>query len=81
MLKGFRVISVLQLDITFGYILEEAHDNNIRKAPKIMKRINEINEVQDTNKQFVYSLLDVFLAKLQTILKCKKVSICQPFSI
>ncbi|MGN8038216.1 hypothetical protein ACTJJ0_24215 [Chitinophaga sp. 22321] len=54
-----------------GFLLGEANDTNILKDPKMMKRLNEINELPDKDKECVYSLLDAFLAKskLQAILK------------
>ncbi|RAJ08768.1 hypothetical protein LX64_01422 [Chitinophaga skermanii] len=59
------------LDTTVGFLLGEANDTNILKDPKMMKRHNEINDLPDKDKEFVYSILDVFLAKskLQAILK------------
>jgi len=59
------------IDTTVGYLLGEAHDTNILKDPKMMKRLNDINELPEPDKQCVYSLLDAFLAKakLQDILK------------
>ncbi|WP_106531562.1 hypothetical protein [Chitinophaga niastensis] len=59
------------LDTTVGFLLREANDTNILKDPKMMKRLNEINELPDKDKKCVYSLLDAFLAKskLQAILK------------
>ncbi|PWV55756.1 hypothetical protein C7475_101263 [Chitinophaga sp. S165] len=59
------------LDTTVGFLLGEANDTNILKDPKMMKRLNEINELPDKDKECVYSLLDAFLAKskLQAILK------------
>lgn len=59
------------LDTTVGFLLGEANDTNILKDPKMMKRLNEINELPEKDKECVYSLLDAFLAKskLQAILK------------
>lgn len=59
------------LDTTVGFLLGEANDTNILKDPKMMKRLNEINELPDKDKECVYSLLDAFIAKskLQAILK------------
>ena len=59
------------LDTTVGFLLGEANDTNILKDPKMMKRLNDINELPDKDKECVYSLLDAFLAKskLQAILK------------
>jgi hypothetical protein len=59
------------LDTTVGFLLGEANHTYILKDPKMMKRLNEINELSDKDKECVYSLLDAFLAKskLQAILK------------
>jgi hypothetical protein len=59
------------LDTTVGFLLGEANDTNILKDPKMMKRLNEINELPDKDKDCAYSLLDAFLAKskIQAILK------------
>lgn len=59
------------LDTTVGFLLGESKDTNILKDPQMMKRLNEINELSEGERQCVYSLLDAFLAKakLQAILK------------
>lgn len=73
MLPSIDVVRKLAeaLDTTVGFLLGEANDTNILKDPKMMKRLNEINDLPDKDKECVYSLLDAFLAKskLQAILK------------
>lgn len=59
------------LGTTVGYLLGETQETNLFKDPNMLKRFNEINSLDEKEKECVYSLMDAFLAKskLQSILK------------
>ncbi len=59
------------LGTTVGYLLGETQETNLFKDPNLLKRFNEINSLDEKEKECVYSLMDAFLAKskLQSILK------------
>jgi hypothetical protein len=73
MLPSIDVVRKLAeaLDTTVGFLLGEANDTNILKDPKMMKRLNKINELPDKEKECVYSLLDAFLANFKYRLRLK----------
>ena len=60
-----------ELETTVGYLLGEAKESLLLKDPIMLKRFQEINELEDSDKQCIYTLLDAFLAKskLQAFLK------------
>lgn len=60
-----------ELGTTVGYLLGEAKESLLLKDPIMLKRFQEINELEDTDKQCIYTFLDAFLAKnkLQAFLK------------
>ena len=60
-----------ELGTTVGYLLGEAKESLLLKDPVMLKRFQEINELEDSDKQCVYTFLDAFLAKnkLQAFLK------------
>lgn len=59
------------LGTTVGYLLGETQETDLFKDPNLLKRFNEINGLDEKEKECVYSLMDAFLAKskLQSILK------------
>ena len=59
------------LGTTVGYLLGETQETNLFKDPNLLKRFNEINSLDEKEKECVFSLMDAFLAKskLQSILK------------
>jgi len=54
-----------------GYLLGEAKEAQLLKDPAMLKRFQEINEFDDTDKACVFTFLDAFLAKnkMQAFLK------------
>lgn len=56
---------------TVGYLLGETQEQNLFKDPDLLKRFNDINGLEEKEKECVFSLMDAFLAKskLQSILK------------
>jgi len=60
-----------ELGTTVGYLLVEAKESLLLKDPVMLKRFQEINELEDSEKKCVYTFLDAFLAKnkLQAFLK------------
>jgi len=59
------------LSTTVGYLLGEAKEAQLLKDPAMLKRLQAINELNDFDKQCVFTFLDAFLAKnkLQAFLK------------
>ena len=60
-----------ELGTTVGYLLGEAKEAQLLKDPIMLKRFQEINELNDFDKQCVFTFLDAFLArnKMQAFLK------------
>ncbi len=60
-----------ELGTTVGYLLGEAKEAQLLKDPAMLKRFQEINELDETDKACVFTFLDAFLAKnkMQTFLK------------
>tara|TARA_Y100001978_G_C23511139_1_gene345651 strand:+ start:54 stop:341 length:288 start_codon:yes stop_codon:yes gene_type:complete len=60
-----------ELGTTVGYLLGEAKEAQLLKDPVMLKRFQEINELDDSEKQCIYTFLDAFLAKnkMQAFLK------------
>ena len=60
-----------ELGTTVGYLIGEAKEAQFLKDPAMLKRFQEIDQLDDSEKQCIYSLLDAFLAKsrLQAFLK------------
>jgi hypothetical protein len=59
------------LGTTVGYLLGETQETNLFKDPDLLKRFNDINALEEKEKECVFLLMDAFLAKskLQSILK------------
>jgi hypothetical protein len=57
------------LGTTVGYLLGDTQETNLFKDLNLLKRFNEINNLEE--KECVFSLMDAFLAKskLQSIFK------------
>jgi transcriptional regulator with XRE-family HTH domain len=60
-----------ELGTTVGYLIGEAKEAQFLKDPSMLKRFQEIDELNDKDKECIYSLLDAYLAKnkLQAFLK------------
>ena len=52
-----------ELGTTVGYLIGEAKEAQFLKDPAMLKRFQEIDQLDDNEKQCIYSLLDAFLAK------------------
>jgi len=60
-----------ELGTTVGYLIGEASESQLLKDPAMLKRFQEINELNEKDKECIFSLLDAYLAKskLQAFLK------------
>jgi transcriptional regulator with XRE-family HTH domain len=60
-----------ELGTTVGYLIGEAKEAQFLKDPLMFKRFQEIDGLEDKDKECVFSLLDAYLAKskLQAFLK------------
>lgn len=60
-----------ELGTTVGYLLGEAKEAQLLKDPAMLKRFQEINELNEEDKACVFTFLDAFLAKnkMQAFLK------------
>lgn len=60
-----------ELDTTVGYRLGEAKTSKLLKDPAMLKRFQEINELDDVDKACIFTFLDAFLPKnkMQAFLK------------
>ena len=60
-----------ELDTTVGYLLGEINETQLLKDPIMLKRFQEINELNEQDKQCVFTFLDAFLTKnkMQAFLK------------
>ena len=60
----------IELETTVGYLLGETQESNLFKDPILLKRFNDVNNLDQKERDCVYSLMDAFLAKskLQSIL-------------
>jgi hypothetical protein len=60
-----------ELSTTVGYLIDETKEANLLKDPAMLKRFQEIDQLDDKDKECVFSFLDAFLAKhkLQAFLK------------
>jgi transcriptional regulator with XRE-family HTH domain len=60
-----------ELGITVGYLIGEAKEAQFLKDPSMLKRFQEIDELEEKEKECIYSLLDAYIAKnrLQAFLK------------
>lgn len=52
-----------ELETTVGYLLGEAKEAQLLKDPAMLKRFQEINELDESDKECVFTFLDAFLAK------------------
>ena len=60
-----------ELGTTVGYLIGEAKEANLLKDPVMLERFQDIDLLEERDKECIFSLLDAFLAKhkLQAILK------------
>ena len=59
-----------ELGTTVGYLIGEAKEAQLLKDPAMLRRFQQIDEMDDKEKECIYSLLDAFIAKskLKTLL-------------
>lgn len=53
------------LDTTVGYLLAETEQENIFKDPDMLKRLNEIEKMNDTDKSHILSVIDGFIKSVK----------------
>ena len=46
---------------TVGYLLGETDEENILKAPEMLKRLNEIEKMEEADKGHILSVIDGFI--------------------
>ncbi len=54
------------LNTTVGYLLGETEDNNALQDPKMLKRLNEINNLPNKEKEALLLTIDAFLRDFKT---------------
>jgi len=52
-----------ELGTTVGYLIDEAKEANLLKDPAMLMRFQEIDLLNDRDKECVFTFLDAFLAK------------------
>ena len=55
-----------ELDTNVGYLLGETEDNNALQDPLMLKRLNEINNLPNREKEALLLTLDAFLRDYKT---------------
>lgn len=60
------------LDTTVGYLLGESDDVNLFKDPDMLKRLNDISALPETDKSHILYTLDNLLASVKTRLAFSK---------
>ncbi len=50
---------------TVGYLLGETDEENILKDPEMLKRLNEIGKMEDTDKGHILSVIDGFIKSIK----------------
>ena len=53
------------IDTTVGYLLGETDEENILKDPAMVKRLNEIEKMNDTDKGHILSVVDGFIKSIK----------------
>jgi transcriptional regulator with XRE-family HTH domain len=56
-----------ELDTTVGYLIDEAKEANLLKDPAMLMRFQEIDQLNNHDKECVFTFLDAFIAKNKTI--------------
>lgn len=54
------------LDTTVGYLLGETNEVNLLKDPEMLKRLNDIADLPDSDKTHILYTLDNLLASVKT---------------
>ena len=50
---------------TEGYLLSESEQENVLKDPDMLKRLNEIEKMDDTDKGQILSVIDGFIKSIK----------------
>ncbi len=50
---------------TVGYLLGETDEENILKDPEMLKRLNKIEKMEDTDKGHILSVIDGFIKSIK----------------
>ena len=50
---------------TVGYLLGETDEENIMKDPEMLKRLNEIEKMEETDKGHILSVIDGFIKSIK----------------
>ena len=53
------------VDTTVGYLLSESEQENVLKDPDMLKRLNEIEKMEDTDKGHILSVIDGFIKSIK----------------
>ena len=53
------------LDTTVGYLLGETDEENILKDPEMLKRLNEIEKMDNEDKRSILKVLDGFIKSVK----------------
>lgn len=53
------------VDTTVGYLLSESEQENVLKDPDMLKRLNEIEKMDDTEKGHILSVIDGFIKSIK----------------
>jgi transcriptional regulator with XRE-family HTH domain len=59
------------LETTVGYLLGESKESNVLKDPAMLKRLNDIGTLPDTDRSHILYTLDNLLASVKTRLAYK----------
>ena len=52
-----------KLETTVGYLIGEIEETQLLRDPVMLRRFQEINKLNDTDKECLFTFLDAFLAK------------------
>ncbi len=53
------------VDTTVGYLLSESEQENVLKDPEMLKRLNEIEKMEETDKGHIVSVIDGFIKSIK----------------
>ena len=53
------------VDTTVGYLLSEYEQENVLKDPDMLKRLTEIEKMEDTDKGHILSVIDGFIKSIK----------------
>ena len=54
------------LDTTVGYLLGESEDKNVLKSSTMLKRLNDINDLSDKDRDYILYTLDALIRDAKT---------------